>query len=71
MDPPVCDPTAPGHIPAATAAADPLLDPPGVCAKSHGFRVPAGSKHAYSVVTVFPRIPAPASRSLATTVGVY
>jgi hypothetical protein len=30
IEPPVCDPIAPEHIPAATAAADPLDDPPGV-----------------------------------------
>ena len=28
-DPPVCVPIAPGHIPDATATAEPLLDPPG------------------------------------------
>ncbi len=30
IEPPVCVPIAPSHMPAATAAADPLLDPPGV-----------------------------------------
>src|ERR1700689_1476605 len=38
-DPPVPLPTAGGHFPAATAAADPPLDPPGVRSVSHGLRV--------------------------------
>ena len=37
IDPPVCEPSAPRHIPHATAAAEPLLDPPGVRFASHGF----------------------------------
>ena len=32
MDPAVCVPSAAGTIKSATAAADPLEDPPGVCA---------------------------------------
>jgi len=51
---------AAGHIRAATAAADPLLEPPGVCAELHGFRVGPGSRLANIVVTVFPRTIAPA-----------
>src|SRR6478752_370507 len=53
-------------MPQATAAAEPLLEPPGVRARSHGFRVPRGSVAANSVVTVFPRMTAPASRKAAT-----
>ena len=39
MDPPVSEPTANGTIFAATAAADPPEDPPGVCSGFLGFRV--------------------------------
>src|SRR3984957_4436865 len=59
-------PSPTGITPAPTAAADPLLDPPGVRAGSHGLRVPRGSVAANSVVTVLPRITPPASRSAAT-----
>src|SRR5215813_11053630 len=57
----VCDPIAAGHMRAATAAADPLLEPPGVCARFHGFLVGPGSRFANIVVTVLPRIIAPAA----------
>src|ERR1700681_3567649 len=67
IEPPVCEPTAPKHMPVATAAADPLDDPPGVCLRFHGFFVTGGSKLAYCVVTVLPRKMAPASRNEATT----
>ena len=53
-------------MPIATAAAEPLLDPPGVWARFHGLTVGGGSKLANSVVTVLPRMIAPASRSRAT-----
>ncbi len=43
-EPAVCDPIAARHIPVATAAADPLDDPPGVRSGSHGFRVGGGSR---------------------------
>jgi hypothetical protein len=33
-------PTAPGTRPAATAAAEPPLDPPAIRVSSHGFTVP-------------------------------
>src|SRR5690606_34635687 len=66
MDPPVCVPIARGTIPAATAAADPLDDPPGECARFHGFRVGPGAVKAYSAVTVLPIGIAPAARSCAT-----
>jgi hypothetical protein len=43
-DPTVCVPSASGTSPAATAAADPLLDPPGVCSRWCGLRVGPGAK---------------------------
>ena len=39
IEPPVWLPIAPRHIPQATAAADPLDEPPGVRSRFHGFRV--------------------------------
>src|SRR5262245_32066843 len=39
IDPPPSDAVANGTIPAATAAAEPPLEPPGVRAGSQGFRV--------------------------------
>src|SRR5574341_151489 len=60
IEPIVCVPSVSGHRPAATAAADPLLEPPGVCSGLCGFRVGPGPKYANSVVTVLPRINAPA-----------
>ena len=57
-------------MPHATAAAEPLLEPPGVRSRFQGLRVGGGSKLAYCVVTVLPRSTAPAWRSLRTTVGV-
>src|SRR5256885_3910216 len=52
-------------MPVATAAAEPLEDPPGVCAGLCGFRVLPGARTANSVVTVLPMITAPAARSIA------
>src|SRR6185312_1346625 len=66
IDPITCVPSAALTRPAATAAAEPLLDPPGVRPGSQGLRVPRGSVAANSVVTVFPRMTAPASRRAAT-----
>ena len=60
-------PTASGACPAATAAAEPEEEPPGVCAGVAGLRVGPGCKKASSVVTVLPRISAPAAFSRATT----
>ena len=53
-------------MPSATAAAEPLEDPPGVCPRSCGLRVGPGEYAANSVVWVFPRTTAPAARSAAT-----
>src|SRR5215813_1424458 len=66
-DPPVWLPNASGTMPAATAAADPLDDPPGVCSGLWGLRVLPGWRVAYSVVTVFPMTMAPAARSIVVT----
>ena len=66
IEPTTCVPSAAGSMPAATAAAEPLLDPPGVRLRSHGLRVPAGWVAANSVVTVLPMMIAPASRNAAT-----
>src|SRR5438093_11145051 len=54
-------------MPAATAAAEPLEDPPGVCAGLCGLRVLPGARVANSAVTVLPMITTPAARNLATT----
>src|SRR5580658_3829416 len=59
-------PSAALTIPAATDAAEPLDEPPGVCAVFQGLRVPRGSDAANSVVTVLPIMTAPASRSART-----
>src|SRR5439155_443220 len=69
MEPPVSEPSAAGQNPAATAAADPPLDPPGVRDRSQGFRTdPAWgfalvTPYANSWRPVLPTITAPASRS--------
>ena len=41
-EPPVCVPSAAGTMPAATAAAEPEEEPPGVCSGLRGLRVAAG-----------------------------
>lgn len=53
-------------MPAATAAAEPLLEPPGVWAVLCGLRVGPGAVTANSAVTVFPATSAPAARSRST-----
>src|SRR5262249_11763775 len=67
IEPPVCVPIAAGHISQATAAALPLDEPPGVRSKFQGLRVGDGSNDAHSVVTVLPRMIAPAFRNAVTT----
>src|SRR5262249_7798065 len=64
-----CEPSASGTMLAATAAAEPDEEPPGVRAGSCGLRVGPGWKYANSVVTVLPMMTAPAARSFATTVA--
>ena len=38
IEPPVSEPREPAQRPAARAAPDPLLDPPGMCSRFHGLR---------------------------------
>ena len=45
----------------SATANDPLLEPPGVCARFHGLRVGPGSRFANIVVTDLPRTIAPAA----------
>src|SRR3989304_6960196 len=66
-EPWVCGPSAAGTNRAATAAAEPLEEPPGVCAGFHGLRVLPGEKYASSAVTVLPSSTAPASSQRRTT----
>ena len=66
IDPPVWVPMAAGKKPAATPAADPDDDPPGVKAVLCGLRVLPGVNQANSVVTVFPEMVAPAARNMLT-----
>ncbi len=71
-DPPVSVPRASGTIPAATATALPLLEPPAIRARSCGLRTgPLAdtspvAPNANSCVPVFPTITAPAFRSIVT-----
>src|SRR5262249_40605152 len=73
MDPAPSVPTASGPRPAATAAAPPPLEPPGVCARLQGFRVGPNTGlsvtpfHPNSGVLVFPSMIAPASFNRSTT----
>ena len=68
MDPPVSEPRANVHSPAATAAADPPLDPPVMRSSFQGFRaVPKWGlmvvgAAANSWVSVLPSMTAPARR---------
>ena len=68
IEPPPSDAVAPAQSPAAVAAAEPPLDPPGVRDVSHGFRViPHASvsvkpQMASSGRFVLPRTIAPAAR---------
>src|SRR5690606_21400307 len=76
IDPPVSEPRAAGTIRAATAAAEPELDPPGTRSGSQGFRVGPNAEFsplepmANSSRLVFPTITAPASTSRRTAVAV-
>jgi len=77
IEPPVSEPSASGARRAATAAADPPLDPPGVRSSAHGLRV--GPKAEFSVdepianssQLVLPITTAPARSSRATAVASY
>ena len=68
-EPAVWVPNAARHIRSATAAADPELEPPGVCALFHGLVVGPASPMAKAVVTVLPVTIAPAALSCATDVA--
>src|SRR4026207_348889 len=67
-DPFVCAPLAAGTPPAATAAAEPIDEPPDVRDGSQGLSVWLGVMNASSAVTVFPSTIAPAA-SAARTAG--
>src|SRR5687768_8244207 len=77
IEPPVSEPRASGTTRAATAAADPPLDPPGVRVTSQGFF--DGPRAEFSVEEpianssrlVLPTITAPASSRRVTTVALY
>src|SRR5205823_2658165 len=66
VEPMVCVPSARGQKPAATAAAEPLLEPPGVWLRLYGLRVGPGSIQANSAEIVLLRMSAPALRSRVT-----
>src|SRR5260370_4214184 len=65
-EPPVWVPSAAGTWKSATAAAEPLDEPPGVCAGLCGLTVAPGKRLANSVVTVLPMTVPPAMRNSAT-----
>src|SRR6187455_1326360 len=77
IDPPVSEPRARGTQPAATAAADPPLDPPGVRSVDHGLRTAPNAEFslddpmANSSQFVLPTMIAPACSSRSTTVASY
>ena len=65
-EPAVCVPNAIGTMAAATAAAEPDDEPPGVCADCAGCASPTAPADAISVVTVLPMTMPPARRVSAT-----
>ena len=75
MDPPVSEPSPRGVNPAATAAAEPPLLPPGTLLVSRGLRVAPKAEFsvelpmANSSMFVLPRPMPPARRSASTTVA--
>ena len=75
MEPPVSVPSVAAARSAATAAAAPPEEPPGTRARSQGFLVVKKAEFsveepmANSSMLSLPRITAPASRSLVTTVA--
>src|SRR5262247_4019114 len=71
FEPIVWVPSESGIMRAATAAAEPLDEPPGVQARFQGLRVGAGSVVANSVVWHLPSRIAPALLSRATDVASY
>src|ERR1700745_3023121 len=77
IEPPVSEPSASGANPAATAAAEPPLEPPGTRDTSCGLRVGPNAEFsvddpiANSSRFVLPTITAPAARSRVTTGASY
>src|SRR5205823_12244240 len=77
IEPPVSEPIASGARRAATAAADPPLDPPGVRSSAHGLRVAPNAEFsvdepiANSSQLVLPTTMAPARSRRATAVASY
>src|SRR6185436_12412409 len=77
IDPPVSEPSPSGAYPAATAAADPPLEPPGTRVTSCGLRVAPNAEFsvdepiANSSRLVLATATAPAVRTRSTTVAVY
>src|SRR5437660_10825161 len=77
MEPPVSDPRESGAYPAAAAAAEPPLDPPGTRDGSRGLRVGPNAEFsvdepmANSSRLVLATGTAPAARTRSTTVAVY
>ncbi len=76
IEPPVSVPIAHGASPAATAAADPPLEPPGTRSVSHGLRTTPYPEFSFdepianSSMLVLPIIAAPASVRRRTAVAV-
>ena len=76
IEPPVSEPNANGTLPAATAAAEPPLDPPGTASSRHGLRVVWNAEFSHeepianSSRLVFPSGIAPARSSRSTAVAV-
>src|SRR5690625_4723402 len=77
MDPPVSVANAKGASEAATAAAEPPLEPPGTRPRSHGLRVVLRAEYsvedprANSSIFVLPKIGIPAAFKCVTTVASY
>ena len=75
IEPPVSEPSASGVMPAATATADPPLEPPGMRSSAHGLRDGPNAEFsvddpiANSSQLVLPTTTAPAASSRATTVA--
>src|SRR5204863_7145057 len=75
IDPPVSEPSANGAMPAATATADPPLDPPGIRSSAQGLRVTPNAEFsvddpiANSSQLVLPTITAPAASRCFTAVA--
>src|SRR5882762_5958489 len=77
IDPPVSEPSATGAHRAATAAADPPLDPPGIRSRAQGLRTGPKAEFSFddpianSSQLVLPTMTAPAASSRLTTVASY